>query len=57
MNLSEYMDSLEPSIEADWIALEEAIQESMFFWEIDRQSAEAGVTDWLETLINLGAIA
>jgi hypothetical protein len=57
MNLSEYMDSLEPSVGADWIALEEAIQEAMFFWEVDRVSAEAGVTDWLEMLIWLGAIS
>lgn len=57
MNLSEYMDSIEPSTVADWKALEDAIQEAMFFWEIDRVSAEAGVTDWLEMLIWLGAIS
>lgn len=61
LNYSEYLDSLEPSIASDWQALEDAIQENMFFWLeegliIDRQTSEAGVTDWLEMLIETGAI-
>ena len=55
-NLGEVVEKLSILHTRMWM-LEDAIQEAMVFWEVDRQSAEAGVSDWLELLITIGAIS